>query len=147
MRTIVIRPPIVYGGESASVLVLATLAYARKAGKAFYIGDGANAIPVVNVDDLARAYESALIHAPAGTVLNVAAGTIYGKDLGDGIALAAGLRSSAYPLTWRRSPRQSVLGPASGHKLRGLLGSPVLASLLGWSARSPRYCTNSLTVV
>lgn len=136
VRTIVIRPPIVYGGESASVLVLATLAHARKSGRAFYIGDGANAIPVVHVDDLARAYEAALVHAPAGTALNVVAGTIYGKDLGDGIALAVGLKEGAESLTLEQA--SAAVGPLAPPLAMNLRVSGVrMASLLGWSARGP----------
>lgn len=136
VRSIVIRPAIVYGGDSASRLLLATLAHARSTGQAFYIGDGANIMPVVHVEDLARAYELALQHAPDGTTLNVVGANVLGKDIAQGIAVAAGAREDAKSVTVDEAGAAvGEMAPvlAMDLKVSGLK----MASLLGWSPTGP----------
>lgn len=67
IRTVVIRPAIVYGRGSG--ITATFVESARKEGAARYIGTGRNRWPLVHVDDLADLYLLALEKAPPGTLL------------------------------------------------------------------------------
>jgi nucleoside-diphosphate-sugar epimerase len=67
IRTVVIRPAIVYG--RAAGIPAGFVESARKAGAAQHVGAGENRWPFVHVDDLADLYRLALEKAPAGTLL------------------------------------------------------------------------------
>ncbi len=67
IRTVVIRPAIVYGRGAG--IPAGFVESARKEGAARYVGTGDNRWPFVHVDDLADLYLLALERAPAGTLL------------------------------------------------------------------------------
>jgi nucleoside-diphosphate-sugar epimerase len=67
IRTVVIRPAIVYGRGAG--IPAGFVESARKQGAAQYVGTGENRWPFVHVDDLADLYLLALEKAPAGTLL------------------------------------------------------------------------------
>jgi nucleoside-diphosphate-sugar epimerase len=67
IRTVVIRPAIVYGRGGG--IPAGFVESARKEGAARYVGTGDNRWPFVHVDDLADLYRLALERAPAGTLL------------------------------------------------------------------------------
>lgn len=65
VRTVVIRPGVVYGRSGG-------LPAAMGRGDLPVIGEGSNRWPVVHVDDLGRLYAAALLRAPAGSILHAA---------------------------------------------------------------------------
>lgn len=76
VRTVVIRPGIVYGRNGGIPAMMAR-------GELPVIGDGKNRWPVVHVDDLARLYVAALENAPAGSILHGVGGVVRQRDVGE----------------------------------------------------------------
>src|SRR6266851_2957673 len=72
VRTVVIRPALVYGRGGSGPKMLTKSA--RETGAARYVGDGQNRWPFVDVDDLAQLYVLALEKAPPGSVYHGAHG-------------------------------------------------------------------------
>ena len=68
VRTVVIRPAVVYGRGGGSLLVELGQS-ARQFGAARYVGDGNSRWSLVDVDDLAQLYVLALEKAPSGSIL------------------------------------------------------------------------------
>jgi nucleoside-diphosphate-sugar epimerase len=133
---VVLRPGMVYGQGSASPILLAALRHARERGEALVGGAGANLVPVVHVADLAAAYTLALTGAPAGTVLNVAATAVMGRDLARAISFAAGLEGELA----ERTPAEfvSALGPPGSALLMDLrLSNFAVTEQLGWTPSAP----------
>jgi nucleoside-diphosphate-sugar epimerase len=129
IRSIVIRPAIVYGRGAG---IPATFVdSARKEGAARYIGTGKNRWPLVHVDDLADLYLLALEKAPPGTLLLGVTGPARAvSEIAAAASRGAGAegRTAATPLEEARK----AMGPyadalvldqqASGKKAEGLLG-------------------------
>lgn len=96
IRPVAVRPAVVYGrgGGTPGTFVAA----ARKKGVVRYVGDGTQRWPFVHVDDLANLYVLAL-DAPAGTVLNAAAGpSLPVRDVAEAAAQAHGATVEPWPL-------------------------------------------------
>jgi len=96
IRSVVLRPAVVYGrgGGTPGAFVSA----ARRKGVVRYVGEGTQRWPFVHVDDLADLYVLAL-GAPAGTVLNAAAGpSIPVRDVAEAAAQANDATVEAWPL-------------------------------------------------
>jgi nucleoside-diphosphate-sugar epimerase len=135
-HVVILRPPMVYGNGIAGPVLQTGLQHAREHGEALVAGAGANLVPVVHVEDLAAAYVLALTKAPAGTVLNVAATSVTGHDLGRAISYAAGLGGEIAV----RTPADIVkaLGPLGGPFIMDLRLSNFRAThLLGWTPSAP----------
>lgn len=76
VRTIVIRPGVVYGRNGGIPAMMAR-------GELPVVGDGENRWPVVHVDDLARLYVAALANAPAGSILHGIGEVVRQRDVGE----------------------------------------------------------------
>lgn len=136
IRTVVLRPPIVYGESRLPPLIRLAILDARAKGRAFYVGEGVNLIPCVHVDDLGRAYVHALERAPAGSLFNLVAENVTGRDLARAVGLAAGAAAPAVSATLEEA--QAVFGPAAGALVGNRLVSRVKAiEGLGWSPEEP----------
>ncbi|HEV8177354.1 MAG TPA: NAD-dependent epimerase/dehydratase family protein [Gemmatimonadales bacterium] len=135
IRTVVIRPAIVYG--RAGGIPAGFVDSARKEGSARYVGTGQNRWPFVHVDDLADLYLLALERAPAGSLLLGVSGPSHPvRDVAAAASRGAGAggRTTAWPLEEARQK----LGPyadalvldqqASGHRAQ---------EMLGWKPRRP----------
>lgn len=99
IRTVVIRPAIVYGRGGG--IPAEFVDSARKEGGARFVGAGQNRWPIVHVDDLADLYLLALERAPAGTLLLAVSGPSYPvKDVAAAASRGAGAggRTIAWPL-------------------------------------------------
>ncbi|HEX5962659.1 MAG TPA: NAD-dependent epimerase/dehydratase family protein [Gemmatimonadales bacterium] len=129
IRTVVIRPAIVYGRGGG--IPAGFVDSARKEGSARYIGTGQNRWPFVHVDDLADLYLLALERAPAGSLLLGVSGPSHPvRDVAAAASRGAGAggRTVAWPLEEARK----TLGPyadalvldqqASGRRAQELLG-------------------------
>jgi nucleoside-diphosphate-sugar epimerase len=135
-RVVVIRPSLVYGQGNASPILLGLLRHARERGEALVLGEGANMMPSVHIDDLASVFTLALTAAPAGTVLNVAAAAVMQRDLARAVSYAAGLGGEIVA----RSPNEilAALGPLGGALLMDLrLSNLSITRMLGWTPHGP----------
>jgi nucleoside-diphosphate-sugar epimerase len=89
IRSVVVRPAIVYGGKGG--LPGMFFGTALKHGAAQTIGDGANHWPLVHVDDLAELYVRLVERAPAGSVFNAAdASRLTQREIAEAASRAAG---------------------------------------------------------
>ena len=133
VRTVVIRPSVVYGHGGGLVGMLVDSA--KQDGVARYPGDGANHWALVHVRDLARLYVLALERAPAGTLLHGDGDqAVRLRDLAAAASLAAG-----------GPGRAEGLPAATAREELGLLADALMLdqrttgararSLLGWSPR------------
>jgi len=135
VRSVVIRPAVVYGRSGGIPAMLITLA--RREGVARYIGTGENHCPMVHVDDLADAYVRALTKAPAGTLFNVPGGpALRSKEIAQAISQAAGLGGRTE--SWSLDAARQVLGPLADALALDLQFSGARAQrLLGWAPHAP----------
>jgi nucleoside-diphosphate-sugar epimerase len=129
IRTVVIRPAIVYGRGGG--IPAGFVQSARKEGAARYVGTGKNRWPFVHVDDLADLYLLALEQAPAGSVLLGVAGP--SRTVSDVAAAASrGAGAGGRTVAWPLEEARQKLGPyadalvldqqASGRRAQELLG-------------------------
>jgi len=107
VRSVVVRPPLVYGRGGG--LTAQFLQGARTQGAAMLVGQGDNRWSTVHVDDLADLYVLALEHAPAGSVYNAASGTITMRALMTAIAHAAKAPGGVASLSLEEA--QQAMGP------------------------------------
>ena len=131
IRPIVLRPAVVYGrgGGTPGTFVSA----ARKKGVVRYVGEGTQRWPFVHVDDLADLYVRAL-DAPAGTVLNAAAGhSLPVRDVAEAAAQANGAEVEAWPLEEARE----VLGAYADALALDQQVSAERARALDWKPSRP----------
>src|SRR5690349_10091686 len=99
VRTIVIRPALVYGRGGSIPRMLSQSA--RETGAARYLGDGENRWPFVDVDDLAQLYVLALEKAPPGSLYHAAHGPYYRvREVAEAASIGAGAKgkTQATPL-------------------------------------------------
>jgi|SRR5579859_1293711 len=136
VRSVVIRPSLVYGRGGGSPIMLGLLAYARQNGQAICVGAGENLVPVVHVDDLAAVYALALEHASPGMVFNAAAAGISGKDLARGVSYAAGLDGKIVSLPLAEAVA-ALGGPAAALAGDLRLSGLRTALVLGWTPAGP----------
>ena len=121
VRTIVIRPGIVYGDGGGIPALLA-------AGELPVVGDGENRWPLVHVRDLARLYVNALAEAPAGAILHGISETVKQKDVGERLG------AEAMPLA---EAREELGDFADALALDQHITAPRTRELLGWEPREP----------
>jgi nucleoside-diphosphate-sugar epimerase len=135
IRTVVIRPAIVYGRGGG--IPAGFVDAARKEGVARYVGTGKNRWPMVHVDDLADLYLLALESAPPGTLLLAVSGP--SQPVAEIAAAAsrgagAGGKTAAWPL---EDARQK-LGPSADALVLDQQASGKRAQeLLGWKPHRP----------
>ncbi|WP_429841220.1 NAD-dependent epimerase/dehydratase family protein [Brevibacillus sp. FIR094] len=109
IRTIVIRPTLVYGRGGG--LVQATIQRTKLSQSANYIDDGQTAWSTIDVDDLARLYECAYLRAQPGSLFNATSKEmITTKELMTSIAKIAGIDKVE---SWSYEDAAKALGPAA----------------------------------
>jgi nucleoside-diphosphate-sugar epimerase len=136
VRSMILRPATVYGrGGGSSLLVL--LRQAQHEGVAQYVGTGENRWSTVHVDDLAGLYVLAFERAPAGSVVNAAAGaSVSMKDLATAISLAIGRERSV--ASWTLEQARAAFGPRAELFAMNQQVSGAKATLsLGWDPQAP----------
>ena len=90
VRAVVLRPAFSYGRGGAGLLLRVQLERARRTGVGAYTGDGSALFPVVHVDDLARAYLSALELGQAGSIFNIVGRTHSAREIAAAMSHSAG---------------------------------------------------------
>lgn len=109
IRTIVIRPTLVYGRGGG--LVQATIRRTKLTQSAHYIHDGQNAWSTIDVDDLADLYVRAYSRALPGTLFNAASKElITTKELMTSIGKIAG---GVQVGSWTYEDAVNAMGPAA----------------------------------
>jgi nucleoside-diphosphate-sugar epimerase len=135
IRTVVIRPAIVYGRGGG--IPASFVDSARKEGSARFIGTGKNRWPFVHVDDLADLYLLALEHAPAGTLLLGVSGPSYPvRDVASAASRGAGAggRTVAWPL---EEARKTLGAYADALVLDQQASGRRAEEILGWKPHRP----------
>jgi nucleoside-diphosphate-sugar epimerase len=129
IRTVVIRPAIVYGRGGG--IPAGFVQSAREEGAARYVGTGENRWPFVHVDDLADLYLLALERAPAGSLLlGVSGPSRPVREVATAASRGAGAggRTVAWPLEQAREKLGAYADAlvldqqASGRRAQELLG-------------------------
>jgi len=134
VRTIVIRPALVYGrGGSGPAMFTKS---ARETGAARYIGDGQNRWPFVDVDDLAQIYVLALEKAVPGSLYNAVHGPSYRvRDVAEAASIGAGAKGKTQ--AWPLEEARKTMGPfADALVLDQLISGEKAKNELGWSPRA-----------
>ena len=135
IRTVVIRPAIVYGRGGG--IPAGFVDSARKEGSARYVGTGKNRWPFVHVDDLAELYLLALERAPAGTLLLGVSGPSHPVEEVAAAAsrgAGAGGRTTAWPL---EEARKSLGAYADALVLDQQASGRRAQETLGWQPTRP----------
>ena len=135
IRTVVIRPAIVYGRGGG--IPAGFVESARKDGGARFVGTGQNRWPFVHVDDLADLYLLALERAPAGTLLLAVNGRSYPvRDVAAAASRGAGGggRTIAWPL---EEARETLGAYADALVLDQQATGKRAQELLGWRPSRP----------
>ncbi|HEX8474660.1 MAG TPA: NAD-dependent epimerase/dehydratase family protein [Pyrinomonadaceae bacterium] len=135
VRSIVIRPAMVYGRGGGSVGEFVEAG--REKGRVRIVGTGDNRWSFVHVDDLADLYVRALEHAEAGTLLLAANGAaIRVREVAEAASRAAGLDGRVE--TWPLDEARKTLGAyADALVLDQQMSGNKAMSLLGWSPQAP----------
>jgi nucleoside-diphosphate-sugar epimerase len=133
IKTVVIRPGIVYGNNEGVVAHL--LEDARKNGEARYFGTGENRWSPIHVEDLADLYLLATEKAQAGTLFHATEEKpVTTEELAREIANIAGVPNKTKALTSEEA--QKRLGPwAEGLALDQYVVSNKARKELGWAPR------------
>ena len=134
VRTVVIRPALVYG-HGGSIPAMLTKS-AREIGAARYVGDGQNRWPFVDVDDLAQLYVLALEKAPPGSVYTAAHGHSYRvREVAEAASIGAGAKGKTQ--SWPLEEARKIMGPfADALVLDQQISSEKAKKELGWSPRA-----------
>ncbi|KAF3888159.1 MULTISPECIES: SDR family oxidoreductase [Nostocales] len=138
IRTIVIRPALVYGRGGGIVAMLVQAG--RQYGVVQFVGTGENRWTLVHVDDLARCYVLALEKATAGSLFIAADDQVMTlREIAEAASYAAGIPGQIQ--SWVLEEARNAMGTfadalaldqwVSGAKARNLLGwKPQTQSLL-----------------
>jgi len=135
VRTIVIRPALVYGRAGSGVLKM-FMQSARETGAARFVGDGNNCWPFVDVDDLAQLYVLALEKAPAGSLYNAAHGSSCRvREVAEAASIGAGAKgkTQSWPL---EEARKALRAFADALALDQQISGEKAKKELGWSPRA-----------
>ena len=109
IRSVVVRPGIVYGGPRGGIPAM-FFGTALKHGAAHTVGAGENHWPLVHVDDLAELYVRLVERAPAGSVYYAAdASRLTQKEIAEAASRAAGKDGKVQAQQPDGSPYQEAL--------------------------------------
>ncbi len=139
VRSVVIRPTMIYGGvkgvRTESAQVPALIENAKKAGVGLHIGRGENYWANVHIDDVVDLYLLALEKAPAGALYYAENGEEQLKNVAASISRMLGFGGRTR--VWSPQDAEAALGPkahssfASNSRVRGKRSR----SELGWTPK------------
>jgi nucleoside-diphosphate-sugar epimerase len=134
VRSVVIRPAMVYGRGGGSVAGF--LKSARENGAAVYVGTGENHWTFVHVDDLADLYLLALNAEPGSLFIGASGSPHRVKEVAEAAGWAAGAKG--HTRTWPVDEAFPVLGPAvQGLILDQRISGARAERVLGWKPHAP----------
>jgi nucleoside-diphosphate-sugar epimerase len=136
IRTVVLRPSMIYGDGASEQLPL-LIRHAIFASRSLYVGQGENRWANVYLADLAEAYYLAIEKAPAGSVYNLAGSEACMRDIAVAVAALVGLESaeSCEPETAYAAFGQRWVDVALSSNSR--VDSAKARAELGWNPRGP----------
>ena len=109
IRSVVVRPAIVYGGQRGGIPAM-FFGTALKHGAAHTVGPGENHWSLVHIDDLAELYVRLVERAPAGSVYYaVDASRLTQREVAEAAARAAGKDGKVQPQKPDGTPYQEAL--------------------------------------
>lgn len=133
VRTMVVRPPLVYG-HAGSVQIPRYAESGFTSGAVRYIGPGENMWAFVHVDDLAEMYARLLVQGRIGQAYHVTAGEVAMGRLAAAIARSIGLPALSCTedegVQW-----YGEWGAFVGHSSNCRPISPVMTAHLGWAPK------------
>ncbi len=134
LRTIIIRPGLVYGGSGGLVAML--MAQARD-GRLAIVGSGHNHWPMVRLDALAELYALAVEEAPADSIYNGTSGdTVQYGDLARAAHRVAGGDGNVQTMPLEEA--RKIMGPfADALALDQRISSEKAQRELGWKPHRP----------
>jgi nucleoside-diphosphate-sugar epimerase len=129
LRTVVLRPGVVYGGTGG---LMATLFASAQNGAVEIVGEGHNRWPMVHVQDLAYAYVSAAEKELSHVILNVVDdSTATLREMAEAIAQAAKIDEKVTVV--QGDEAQKRLGPLiEGLQIDLKVNNSRIKRLLGW---------------
>ena len=134
VRTIVIRPALVYGRGGSIPRMLAQSA--RETGGARYVGNGENRWPFVDVDDLAQLYALALEKAAAGSLYNASHGPSYRvREVAEAASIGAGAKGKTQSMPLDEA-RKTMYAFADALVLDQQISGEKARKELGWNPRA-----------
>ncbi len=135
VRSIVIRPTVVYGREGG--LIASIYATAQKDGYARYIGEGQNHVSLIHIDDLSNLYYIAAEKAQAGALLHASNDepqTL--RQIAELVAFAGGQPGQVK--SWPIEEARKIYGPAvDGFVLDQKIDSKKTRESLAWQLKAP----------
>jgi nucleoside-diphosphate-sugar epimerase len=134
IRSVVVRPGIVYGGARGGIPA-SFFGAAIKQGAAQTVGEGANHWPLVHVDDLAELYVRLVERAPAGSIFHATdASTHTVREIAEAASRAAGKEGKVTALPVEKA--RATMGPfADALALDQKVSSEKARSELDWRPR------------
>ena len=121
VRTVIVRPGLVYGNDGGIPAALGR-------GDLPIVGDGAQLLPLVHREDVATLYIAALERAPAGSILHGVAHHMRAAELATVLAAGSGPRRLPLP-----QARQEYGALADALALHQEVESSHTQELVGWS--------------
>ena len=136
IRTIVIRPGLVYGNGGSGIMH-ALIGLVQQAGSAHTVGDGRNVWSSVHVEDLADLYVKAIEDGdPASVFHGVSEDEASMLDIASAIACTLELDGPA--IVWPVEDAKGALGPlAAGLASNKRLSAAMTREVLGWTRQHP----------
>ena len=135
VRTIVMRPTIVYG-YGASNTIKAWLNLSKQMGAGVYIGDGDAVMSSIYLDDLAELYRLALEKSEPGEAYNAADGSILEtKVVAEAISHAAGLEGKTISIPLDEVEKAGFVGRLIGSSK--VVSTEKARSVLSWNPSGP----------
>jgi nucleoside-diphosphate-sugar epimerase len=135
LTTAVIRPGIVYGGRGG--LPAAYFASAEKEGAARYVGDGANRIPLIHLEDLARYYVRIVEHHAGGIFHAVDGNAVPLAEVARSASEAAGKGGATCAIPLEEARR--TLGPFADALALDQVVETRRGTEIGWRPEHPNF--------
>jgi nucleoside-diphosphate-sugar epimerase len=136
VRSIVARPPLVYGHGGCKVI--SDLYHsARSTGAACYVGRGLNAYTTVHIDDLTQLFSLALARGRAGALYHCVGSEASFRGMAEAVARALGVGTRSVTLEeaqeiWGKFSATVTFGSSSRSR------SPLARAELGWAPEPGR---------
>ena len=135
VRSIVIRPTIVYG-YGGSNPIMAWFNVSRQMGGGVYIGEGDAVMSSVYVDDMAELYRLALEKSEPGEAYNAADGSILEtKVVAEAISHAAGLGGKTVSIPHDEVEKAEIVGRLFGKSMA--ISAEKAKRVLSWNPSGP----------
>ncbi|NIJ17933.1 NAD-dependent epimerase/dehydratase family protein [Sphingobium vermicomposti] len=134
VRTMVIRPPMIWGHGGCGHLRM-FYSDAGRTGEVGYLGRGLNLYSNVHVDDLAEVYRLALEKGTAGALYHAVAGELNNRTLAEAVARDLGVTARSIDFfegVRRWGKFETLIGMATCSRSR----SPRTRRELGWTPRN-----------